>query len=126
MKKKTFFDKGENDKCLTCKKIECGSCNYRYELLNGSCFPTFSIKAAYEIMEENENIELINFTFSEYIIGIEIDENQIEPTYNHTFNSKGNHTVYISMNITELNSFYSMFSQIDTSIYFSKKLIQKI
>ena len=32
MKIKTFFDKGENDKCLTCKKIECGSCNYRYEL----------------------------------------------------------------------------------------------
>ncbi len=93
-------------------------------LINGSCFPTFSIKAAYEIMEENENIELINFTFSEYMIGIEIDENQIEPTYNHTFNSKGNHTVYISMNITELNSFYSMFSQIDklTSIYFSKKI----
>ena len=75
-------------------------------------------------MEENENIELINFTFSEYMIGIEIDENQIEPIYNHTFNSKGNHTVYISMNITELNSFYSMFSQIDklTSIYFSKKI----
>ena len=57
MKKKTFFDKGENDKCL----------------INWSCFPTFSIKAAYEIMEENENIKLINFTFSEYMIGIEID-----------------------------------------------------
>ena len=73
MKKKAFFDKRENDKCLTCKNIECGSCNYRYELLNWSCFPTFSIKAAYEIMEENENIKLINFTFSEYMIGIEID-----------------------------------------------------
>ena len=24
--------KGENDKFLTCKNIECGSCNYRYEL----------------------------------------------------------------------------------------------
>ena len=69
-------------------------------------------------MEENENIKLINFTFSEYIIGIEIDENQIEPTYNHTFNSKGNHTVYISMNITELKSFYSMFSQIDKLLQF--------
>ena len=119
---KNLCKTGENDECLTCENNQCSSCNYRYELMNGTCYPTFSIKTTYKTNFDNETIDLIFNVYEEYIIDMEIDKEIIEPTSTYTFNTSGNHTVYFTLNYTEMNTFNSMFSNLNelTSIYFSK------
>ena len=119
---KNLCKTGENDECLTCKETQCASCNYRYDLINGTCYPTFSIKATYKTNSDNETIDLIFYLYEEYIIDMEIDKEIIEPSSTYTFNTTGNHTVYFTMNHTKIPTFNTMFANLDelTSIYFSK------
>ena len=119
---KNICKTGDNDECLTCKNDQCSSCNYRYNLINGTCYPTFSIKTTYKTYSDNETIDLIFYLYEEYIIDMEIDKEIVEPTSTYTFNKAGNHTVYFTMNHTKMNTFFSMFSDLDrlTSVYFSK------
>ena len=64
---------GDDDLCSLCENDECVNCNYRYDLINGTCKPNFSFKVIYETTTYNETLELIN-TFYEYqIINIEIE-----------------------------------------------------
>ena len=53
---------------------------------------------------------------------MEIDKKKVEPCFDYTFKTKGDHTVYIDMDISNLKSLISMFSLNEklTSIYFSK------
>ena len=51
---------GPDDACFKCKNDKCIKCNYRYDLINGTCEPTFSIKVIYETTQYNESIEIFN------------------------------------------------------------------
>ena len=113
---------GENDKCLTCENNQCTSCNYKFKLINGTCVANFAIKAKYITNEFDENVDLISPMFLSNIINMEIDKKKVEPCIDYTFKTKGDHTVYIDMDISNLKSLISMFSLNEklTSIYFSK------
>ena len=120
---------GENDKCLTCENNLCTSCNYKFELINGTCVANFSIKAKYVTNEFDENVDLISSMFLNNIINMEIDKEEVEPCAEYTFKTKGEHTVYIDMDVSNLELLISMFSLIEklTSVFFSKNFdIQKV
>ena len=91
---------GGEDKCLTCKGKECGSCNEGYILIDGSCILNFSFKAIYETKSENETVTLIDDSYKNNIINIEIDKVKISEINNiYTFNTTGEHIVYILLDI---------------------------
>ena len=43
----TTCEKGGDDLCKTCDGNKCGSCNDKYNLVNGVCEPNFDIKSIY-------------------------------------------------------------------------------
>ena len=118
---------GDEDMCLTCKKDKCGSCNLKYTLINGKCEPTFSLRAIYISYNDDEYVELLNYTYAEYITEIEIDGEKSTPSSNYLFKSKGNHTVYMTINTEKLLSLDKIFYQMRKlkSIFFSKKFDTK-
>ena len=115
-------DKGENDKCLTCDDVNCGSCNYGYELIKGKCIPTFSFKATYETVNHSEPVDLMDNYYLDKIIKIDIDEKNVEPCANYTFDSPGKHNIYVTLNTTNLTSLIYMFLDIKkmTSVIFTQ------
>ena len=54
-------DKGDNEKCLTCKGNLCGSCNIGYKLKEGKCAFTYSFKATYEATTLKKMVQLFNY-----------------------------------------------------------------
>ena len=124
---KDTCEKGEDDLCLTCDGNKCGSCNDKYDLVNGVCEPTFDIKSIYIAISNHEKITLFNETYNKYIIEMEVDGQKVSPSNNYVFQQAGNHTVYLSMETEKLDSFCKMFYQIDRleSIFFTKKLDTK-
>ena len=109
-------EKGENEKCLTCEKNKCGSCNKGYLLINGKCLLNFSFKALYKTSNENENINLINKNYLNDIIELIIDGIEITPSYNYTFNKKGLHNVTMLLNFPNIDSGKMMFYNISNLI----------
>ena len=61
-------------------------------------YKSFNKRDIYYSHEENNNIQLINNIYVNYILEMIVDGNKIEPTYNYTFQEKGNHTVYFLIN----------------------------
>ena len=94
--------------------------NDNYKLTNLE--KKYSFKGIYE-SKENDNVILINRKYKNIIKEMEIDEEEIIPTTNYTFKTSGNHTIYILINITNLEKLDDMFYNIDklTSIYFTKE-----
>ena len=116
-------DDPEN-KCLLCENHDkCKICDIGYKLIDGMCLINHSIKAIYYSQEENNIIQLINNTYEKYILEMIVDGNKISPTYNYTFQNKGNHTVYflINNNFTSLNKMFNEIYGI-TIIIFTKML----
>jgi surface protein len=99
---------GDDDLCSLCENDECVNCNYRYDLINGTCKPNFSFKVIYETTTYNETLELIN-TFYEYqVINMEI-EGQIYDNdkmrslnFKYTFENPDNHTIYYNFDVNNL------------------------
>ena len=89
---------GDEEQCLTCNKSVCGSCNSKYNLINGECVPDFSFRANYISYTDNEYVEFINYTFSDYITEMIVDEKKVSPSSNYLFQTSGNHTVYMTIN----------------------------
>ena len=96
----------EDKKCLTYNKEsnKCLKCIHMHNLINGICEPNYSIKAIYKTDSENENIKLISDLFLKYVQEITINDTQISLTSSYTFLSSGNHTIYILIDISSLNS----------------------
>ena len=97
---------GEEEKCLTCDKKDCASCNPGYKLSNGKCIIDYSIKAEYYI-EAVREIQLIYDSFLNQINELIIDGEIIEPCTKYNFNSTGIHKVYFKMDISNINSLYN-------------------
>ena len=114
---------GKEENCLKCKKNECIKCNPYYELIDGKCKATFSFRATYETIQDNQNIDLIYTNFEKQIIKMIIDENEEIPNKNFTFKKAGIHTVYMLINLTDLTGVNLMFYKVDNlkTIYFSKE-----
>ena len=82
----------------------------------------YSFKAEYYNNQDNILIKLINETYLDVILELIIDGIRInKPCANYTFYTKGFHTAYFLMDISNLTSFRSMFNLIEdmTSIQFS-------
>ena len=104
-----FCEEGEEDKCLKCQNNKCLNCNIRYQLIDGKCKATFSVRAKYETKIDNENIDLIYIKFKDNIINMNIDEKEIIPSKNFTFKLSGIHTVYMAFNTSNINDLSAMF-----------------
>ena len=121
---------GDDDLCSHCENDKCVSCNYRYEFINGTCAPTFSFKVVYETTSFNESIKIINGQYRYKIKSLELDNEYVdkdqafENEFNFIIENPGNHTAYISFDLTQLNflsgSFFSSVEKI-TYIHFSKE-----
>jgi surface protein len=104
--------KGENEKCFTCDKTKCGSCNVGYKLIKGECVLNHSLKAIFITNHKKENIMLINKTYANNIVELFIDGQNVTPSYNHTFLKKGEHNILMSLKHTGLTSGKMMFSNL--------------
>ena len=113
---KKICEEGEEDKCLKCDKNICISCNPKYNLINGECHSNFSLKAIYESISDDENIQLIHKSFKDNIIDIEIDDEKALPCTEHIFHSPGIHTIYFLIDNSNLTSLSYMFGNIDELI----------
>ena len=111
--------KGDEEKCLSCNKSKCGSCNIGYKLDKGKCIINHSFKAIYHTNEDNKTIDLINFPLN-IISEMILDKKNIEKSKNFTFKTKGDHKLYVLLN--ESYSLNDMFNGIKnmTSINFTK------
>ena len=97
-------------------------CKLGFKLVDGKCEENYSFKAEYFVYEENKLVNLIYYTYLENILELIIDDKRInEQCTNYTFYSKGFHTAYFLLNISNLTSFEYMFNNIInmTSIQFS-------
>ena len=115
---------GDDDLCSTCENDECVSCNYRYDLINGSCIPTFSIKVIYETTSFNESIEIINSIYIHHVLKLEIDKEIVNiddarKNYFHfILEYPGNHSIYLNFNTYSETSFLtSIFSSEEKIVY---------
>ena len=93
-------EKGVDEKCLTCNKLECGSCNIGYNLVKGKCILNHSLKATFVTNLDKENIMLINKNYVNDIVELFIDGQKVPPSYNHTFPKKGGHNIIMSLKPT--------------------------
>ena len=113
-------DKGENEKCLTCKGDLCGSCNIGYKLKEGKCVFTYSFKATYEATNLNKMVRLFKYdekkTFK--IINLQFNGKNYNSLTTNFFPlpSAGRYELYVLLDITESTSFFEMF-------YFFENLI---
>ena len=94
-KEEPFCLIGDEEQCLTCNKSECGSCNSKYTLINGECVPDFSIRANYISYSDNEYVELLNYTFSDYITEMIVDEEKVSPSSIIIYSKQVEITLYI-------------------------------
>ena len=115
---------GDDDYCSKCENDKCVSCNYRYDLINGTCNPTFSFKVIYETTDFNESLQLINSAHKYRILALELDNEIINiekadlNDYVFTFGNPGNHTAYFSFNSAGLRGILTyFFSSTDNIIY---------
>ena len=109
-------EEGENEKCLKCKENECRSCNIGYKLKKGKCILNHSIKAIFKTNHKKENIILINKNYINDIVELIIDDENVTPSYNHTFPTKGKHKVFMSLKNDSLDSGKMMFFNITNLI----------
>jgi len=79
-------EKGGDDLCKTCDGNKCGSCNDKYNLVNGVCEHNFDIKSVYTVTSNNKNIILFNELYNEYITEMEVDGQKVSPSNNYEFN----------------------------------------
>ena len=87
-------------------------CNDDSVLVNGKCIK-YSFKATYQTKTNNEKNKLMNYIpnkITEMVIdGIQVKEGQDNF---YTFPSRGNHTVYILINVTNCTSLDSLFREV--------------
>ena len=72
---------GEEDNCLKCENNICISCNPKYSLFNNKCISNYSLRAIYESVSDNENVQLVNKAFKYNILDIEVDDIKIQYCY---------------------------------------------
>ena len=120
---------GDDDYCSRCENDICIACNYRYDLINGTCNPTFSFKVIYETTEFNESLELIQQALIYGIESLELDNENIDISYaelndyTFTFEYPGNHTAYFLYDSTQLNPILPIFFSSEekiTYVHFTK------
>ena len=112
----------EEDECLIYDKNKCLSCNLGYKLVDGKCIVNYSFKSEYITDYDNQTIPLIHEKYLDKINELIIDGIKINETCTkYTFNSPGTHKVFFLLNLSNMTSFDSMFSQIENmiSIHFS-------
>ena len=94
------------------------SCNTGYKLVDGYCIVNYSIKIIYNTDTINQNIKLIN-EFQGKITEMIIDEKNVEPCTDYTFENIGNHTVYMLVDTENTTSLDYMFYKVDKMISIS-------
>ena len=111
---------GEEEKCLSCNKKQCSSCNPGYKLSGGKCIIDYSIKAEY-YTEEVSEIKLIDDAFLYQMNELIIDGEITKSCTKYTFNSTGKHKVYFKLDISKIDILKEIFSEINnvTLISFS-------
>ena len=108
---------GPNEKCTSCNKKECGSCNLGYKLENGKCIPNYALKGTYQTSNKNEFIPIINDIYVPYISELIIDNQNISnPSCRHLFPEEGEHNIIFIFKKEELISMKMMFNGISNLI----------
>ena len=126
---------GQDEKCLTCsnEKGKCETCNPFYKLINGKCYPDYTIKATYKSDSVVEHIKIyenknINLKAKMYVDGEIIELNFNNNYYN--FNNIGENTIYFYFDTKCTNNciISSLFKECDKliSIYIPQKAFDTI
>ena len=114
----------EKDKCsiYDIDNKKCLKCSLGYKLLEGECLINYSFKAIYATNKRNENINLVN-NLPNDIEEMIIDGKEVKPCKNFTFESKGQHIIYVLVDLSKLDSLQYMFYKINNliSISFTEK-----
>ena len=79
----------------------------------------YSFNATYANSEDNELVKLINPIYEDYIINMTIDSESFKAKTEHTFELQGNHSVYVLMDISKIDSIEQIFYQLDKMISIS-------
>ena len=110
---------GEEEKCLTCNGTNCSSCNIGYKIKEGKCILNYSFKAIYNAERNGSTVSLINSNYLNIITEMNVDGRNETPYYLYTFPSKGEHIVYILLDIVNITSLKCLFSYVDNMISIS-------
>ena len=109
-------EKENNEECLRYDSDKkCIKCNSYYELINNTCKPTFSFKALYQ-NEKNISQDLINRKYRNTILKLIVDDQDKDIATSYLFNTTGNHTIYMLLNITKMEKIEEMFSGISSLV----------
>jgi hypothetical protein len=103
---------GEEDKCLTCDNNKCSSCNIGYKLLDGKCIANYTIKATYNINEDNLSVQIFNSIYNKDFVDMIFDGKHKIPSNYFTFPSPGNYTIYLTLKDIHYSSLRFLFSGI--------------
>ena len=105
-----------NEECIKYdNNKKCIKCNSYYELINNTCKPTFSFKALYQ-NEKNISQDLINRKYRNTILKLIVDDQDKDIATSYLFNTTGNHTIYMLLNITQMEKIEEMFSGISSLV----------
>ena len=108
---------GDEDKCLTCKKNKCSSCNIGYKLEDGKCIINYSFRAEYMAEVRKQTIRLINEEYLNYTNELIIDGKKRDDILaEYTFNSTGSHIVYFLFNLSGMTSLDYMFGDLENMV----------
>ena len=109
-----IFDKKKRIK--SCNKINVDKCNQGYKLIKGKCILNYSFEGIYRVNHKKENINLINKNYAKDILELIIDNQNVTPSYNHTFLKKGEHIIKMLLNLENMDSAKLMFFNISNLI----------
>ena len=121
-------EKGDGDKCLTCDTslAQCASCNAGYDLIDGKCVINYSFRATYVTTINNQEIEIMNEGYTQYVTELTIDNVARKISYKMKIARMGEHVLIFK---TNFNSQYmtDMFRNIKnmTSIVFTPRFDTK-
>ena len=97
------------------KTNKCLNCVSKYYLVNGKCKP-YSFMATYYSDNKDKEIQLIDGAYRFYIVGMYMNNTNIDIKTSYTFSSIGNHTIYFYLNISSMDSLQSMFYKVEKMI----------
>ena len=110
--------------CHSCQENseKCASCNPYFILENGECLFIYSFEAIYKTSQANDFNQITKLFNVEYledykINKIQVDDEYINPTSNYyQFNTDGDHTVRINIDLKESTSLNKFFENINELI----------
>lgn len=109
--KNPFVELTNETKCKTYdeNKKQCTSCYPGDALKNGKCYLNHSFKAVYSIDTTNESVKLFSIP-KHVILEMQVDSNNIDPNDSFKFDTTGEHTIYVLLDMKRVLTLNGIFT----------------